>query len=76
LARYRELWQAAANTVVAPKLLVVLDPPREAMRDQDQLRNQIIEFATRPGQGPTLCLRLSEPTAVAAQLAAAIDAMK
>ena len=27
LDRYRELWQATANTVVAPKLLVWLDPP-------------------------------------------------
>ena len=40
LARYRERWLKAADVVVAPKLLVWLDPPRETTLESGSLAEQ------------------------------------
>jgi 2-amino-4-hydroxy-6-hydroxymethyldihydropteridine diphosphokinase len=74
--RYRDLWRATASTVVAPKLLVLLDPPQEARFDQDGLRSRIEELAMQPGRGPLLRLRETDKATVVARLNAAIDAMQ
>jgi len=76
LIRYRELWKAAASTVVTPKLSVLLDSPHEMNADDSRLRNSIAELATQPGHGPVLRLREPDSATIVAQLGAAIDAMQ
>jgi 2-amino-4-hydroxy-6-hydroxymethyldihydropteridine diphosphokinase len=76
LSRYRELWQVAANAVIAPKLLALLDPPQEINAERNRLRNEIAALAMHRGCGPVLRLRETDSAKIAAQLSAAIDAMQ
>ncbi len=86
--RFREAWAAKRKTLVAPKLLVVLDAwapglqarseatqlPPDAEPD-DRLRLELLRIAARSDQGPVLYAGRDDPQAQFDEITAAIAAM-
>ena len=87
---YEERWHKAAAMIDSPKLIVLLDPPLESVRQRQsdppmsrpqaadwfRLRDKLVELVLRPNWGPVLRLRQSESAEIVSQLGAAIDAMQ
>jgi 2-amino-4-hydroxy-6-hydroxymethyldihydropteridine diphosphokinase len=86
--RFREAWAAKRETLVAPKLLVVLDAWEQGLRARsgatqlprdaepaDRLRLELLRLAARSDQGPVLYAGRDDPQAQFDEITAAIAAM-
>jgi 2-amino-4-hydroxy-6-hydroxymethyldihydropteridine diphosphokinase len=86
-----ETWQAVAETVVRPKLLVVCEATSQQFAGESDAQQKMASSvaialwhrlnearrarAARPGMGPVLWLEASDPTSAEKELVAAIQAM-
>ena len=78
-AEYHVLWDQARAGVVRPRLVVLLDQP-EACRvgrgQIEQFQAELLQLATRPGQGPLLRICGDDLQTALPEVAAAMEAMK
>ncbi len=80
----RGMLESSRGQVIAPKLLVIVDPPIEAastptsatvFESRAQMRVALVELATQPGRGPWLHLATADAAALLSETSAAIEAM-
>ena len=79
-AEYHVLWDQARAAVVRPRLVVLLDQPEACRAGRGQLASEfaaeLLQLATRRGQGPLLRICGDDLETALPEVAAAMEAMK